>query len=92
MDPDSRTAHFYRAQALEATGRPADAAAAYRAALAISPDFFPALFHRGRALLLAGDPASAIPDLERAVALAPAEQPPKDLLAAARARATAAPR
>jgi tetratricopeptide (TPR) repeat protein len=88
-DPDSRSAHFFLGQAREAQGRPGEAANAYRDALAISPDFFPALYHLGRALLEAGDPPGAIAPLEKAVALQPSEQPPRDLLA--RARALAAP-
>lgn len=91
-DPGSRSAQFFLGQAREALGRPADATAAYRAALAISPAFFPAQFHLGRVLLLAGDPAAAAVELEKAVALAPGEQPPRELLARARALTAPAPR
>jgi tetratricopeptide (TPR) repeat protein len=88
MDPDSRSAHFFLGQAREKMGLWPGAVSAYRAALAISPAFFPAQFHLGRALLLAGDPAAAVAELEKAVALQPLEQPPRELLASARALAT----
>jgi tetratricopeptide (TPR) repeat protein len=90
MDPDSRSAHFFLGQAREKSGLWPGAVSAYRAALGISPAFFPAQFHLGRALLLAGDPAGAVTELEKAVVLQPLEQPPRDLLASA--RALAAPR
>ena len=58
--------------ALQGLGRPAEAAAQHRAALAVRPDFAAAQVHLGEALAAAGDLAGAIAAEEKGVALDPA--------------------
>jgi tetratricopeptide (TPR) repeat protein len=64
-----------RGAVLQSLGRPADAAEAFRAALALAPDNVDAALKLGLCLRQAGDLAGAGAALERAVALDPARAP-----------------
>ncbi|MCU0253907.1 MAG: tetratricopeptide repeat protein [Acidobacteria bacterium] len=85
-DPDVLRSRFAAAMQLDKEGQHEDAAAAFAALLAASPEHVPTLFNLGRSLVLLGRPAEAIPLLERGLALEEDERA-RALLAEARRQA-----
>jgi Flp pilus assembly protein TadD/TolB-like protein len=71
LDPDLPEVDITVGQTLLATGRPKEAAVAFRRALAANPDKVEALLGLGNAANAAGDPITAENALKRAVALQP---------------------
>ncbi len=71
-DPPAAAEHNRRGMAAHRAGRPADAAAAYTAALAADPDFADALANRAAARGQLGDTAGAFADFAAALRLQPA--------------------
>ena len=67
-DQNVLRSRFAAAMQFDKEGKHADAAAAFAALLAASPDHVPTLFNLGRSLVLLGRPAEAIPLLERGLA------------------------
>ena len=72
---DGRWAPFHnnRGSALRAVGREAEAAASFRRALTLRPDYPRALVNLGRALIGLGQSEEAVAELRRACSLAPGD-------------------
>jgi tetratricopeptide (TPR) repeat protein len=63
--PGEKQPHAFHGQTLDRLGRPADAAAAYAAALALDPDWRAVRLNRAMALVGAGDLSAAADELDR---------------------------
>ncbi len=73
LKPDFVSAYWWRAQALEATGKPDEALADYTRVIEIMPQFADAFERRARLLYSKGEREAALRDLEAAAALVPGD-------------------